>query len=65
MTRIVSRFMSRSDVARRMGLKSIRSLSGTELPPHDVEVGTHKGWRRETIEKWLAARPGRGWHGQR
>ena len=61
----VTRYLSRADIAERLGMKSVRSLSGIELPPHDVEVGIHKGWRVETIDAWHAERPGRGWHGSR
>lgn len=58
-------FLSRAEVARRIGLKSVRSLSGMELPDHDVLVGEHKGWRTETIDAWQATRPGRGRWGSR
>ncbi|QGH75294.1 DNA binding protein [Mycobacterium phage Quesadilla] len=64
-TTSVTRYLSRQDVAERLGMKSVRSLSGIELPPHDVEVGIHKGWLPETIDAWHAERPGRGWHGSR
>ena len=30
------------------------------LPAPDVQLGRSPGWRRETIDAWLAARPGRG-----
>lgn len=63
--RRVPYYLSRADVARRIGLKSVRSLSGMELPPHDVEVGEHKGWRMDTIDDWQSTRPGRGRWGQR
>ena len=59
------KFMSRADVARYMGLKSVRSLSGVELPEHDVEVGIHKGYSEETIDKFIEERPGRGRWGAR
>ena len=63
--RRVVMFLSRADVARRIGLKSVRSLSGMTLPPHDVEVGTHKGWKSTTIDNWQSSRPGRGRWGAR
>lgn len=63
--RKVGRYLSRAEVAERIGLKSVRSLSGLLMPPHDVEVGKHKGWKVETIDAWQAERPGRGWWGQR
>jgi len=61
----VAIYLSRVDVARRIGLKSVRSLSGMTLPPHDVEVGVHKGWLPKTIDEWNANRPGRGRWGAR
>lgn len=61
----VARYLGRVEVAARIGLKSVRSLSGMTLPPHDVEVGVHKGWKPDTIDAWQATRPGRGRWGQR
>ncbi|MBV9869124.1 MAG: hypothetical protein JO214_00635 [Frankiaceae bacterium] len=58
-------YLSRQDVAQRLGMKNARSLSGIELPPPDVQVGIHPGWLAETIDAWHAERPGRGWHGGR
>ena len=63
--RIVRKYLSRAEVADRIGLKSVRSLSGMILPEPDVEVGIHKGWKPETIDAWQAERPGRGWWGSR
>lgn len=63
--RNVQVFLSRSEVAERIGLKSIRSLSGLNLPPHDALVGNHKGYLVETIDQWNANRPGRGRWGAR
>lgn len=65
MSRRIPHYLSRADVARRIGLKSVRSLSGMDLPPHDAEIGEHPGWRSETIDAWQATRPGRGRWGQR
>ena len=58
-------YLGRVEVAARIGLKSIRSLSGMKLPPHDVEIGVHKGWKPDTIDAWQATRPGRGRWGSR
>lgn len=58
-------YLSRDDVAKRLGMKSGRSLSGIALPEADVKVGTHYGWLPETIDAWHAERPGRGWWGGR
>ena len=62
---LVPHYLSRQEVAARIGIKNVRNLSGIELPPHDVEVGKHRGWLPETIDAWHATRPGRGWHGAR
>lgn len=58
-------YMSRSDVARYLGLKSVKSLSGVPLPPHDAMVGVHPGWSKSTIDTWIENRPGRGRWGAR
>ena len=59
------RYMSKGDIAELLGLKSARSLSGTLLPDPDVLVGPHPGWKRETVDAWREARPGRGRRGAR
>lgn len=61
----VPEYMSRSDVARYLGLRSVRSLSTTQLPREDVRVGRHKGYLQSTIDKWLESRPGKGRWGKR
>ena len=58
-------YMGRTEVAYYLGLKSIWSLTGVELPPHDAQIGDRKGWRTETIDAWKASRPGRGRWGAR
>ena len=63
--RPVESYLGRVEVAARIGLKSVRSLSGMTLPPYDVEIGVHKGWKPETIDAWQATRPGRGRWGPR
>ncbi|QDF17570.1 hypothetical protein SEA_YAGO84_38 [Gordonia phage Yago84] len=63
--REVAVYLSRSEVAERIGLKSIRSLSGLVLPPHDALVGNHKGYLPATIDRWMENRPGRGRWGAR
>jgi hypothetical protein len=62
---LVPTYLGRVEVAARIGLKSVRSLSGMTLPPHDVEIGVHKGWKPDTIDAWQATRPGRGRWGAR
>ena len=61
----VVHYLSRQEIAQRLGMRSMRSLSGIALPPHDVEVGVHRGWLPATIDAWHAERPGRGWWGGR
>ena len=61
----VLKFLGRTDVAHYLGLRSLRSLSGVELPPHDAEIGPKKGWLPATIDVWQATRPGRGRWGAR
>jgi hypothetical protein len=63
--RAVAAYLGRVEVAERIGLKSVRSLSGMVLPPHDVEIGVHRGWKPETIDAWQSSRPGRGRWGPR
>jgi len=63
--REVPTYLGRVEVAERIGLKSVRSMSGMTLPPHDVEIGVHKGWTPDTIDAWQANRPGRGRWGAR
>lgn len=64
-TREMARYMGRVEVAEYLGLKSVRSLSRTKLPPHDAEIGIHRGWLAATIDEWQASRPGRGRWGAR
>ena len=56
----VRTYLSRTQVAARIGLKNVRSLSGVKLPPPDVLVGDHAGWKPETIDAWQVTRPGHG-----
>ena len=62
----IPRYLTRADVARYLGLKSVHSLSNnTALPEPDVMVGSRRGWSTETIDAWRAARPGPGQWGAR
>lgn len=61
----VLQFLGRTEVAHYLGMKSIRSLAGVDLPPHDVEIGDRKGWMPATIDRWKASRPGKGRRGAR
>jgi len=28
-------------------------IKRNQFPPHDVRIGSTKGWKRETIDKWF------------
>lgn len=56
----LARYMSRTEVAEYLGLKSQRSLSKMKLPPPDALIGSHRGWLKSTIDQWHRERPGRG-----
>lgn len=60
---VTKRYLSRMQFAARIGVKPA-SLSRYKLPTPDVIVGPDtrpvQGWTEETIDKWNAARPGRG-----
>lgn len=58
-------FLSKTEVAERLGMKSVRSLNKVKLPPHDARIGNTLGWKPITIDVWHAERPGRGYHGGR
>lgn len=53
------KFLSRKEVAERLGVKT-DSINGYDLPEPDAAIGTHRGWRAETIDAWRVTRPGRG-----
>lgn len=63
--RKIQRFLGRVEVAEYLGLKSVRSLSRVTLPPHDAQIGPHRGWLPSTIDEWNNTRPGRGRWGPR
>lgn len=53
-------------VARMLGvsastLRAYRSRGQLGFPEPDITVGGRPGWKPSTIEKWNAARRGRGW----
>lgn len=57
-------FLSRADVAKRLGLGP-RSLSRITLPKPDACIGPYKGWLPATIDAFKKDRPGRGNWGAR
>jgi hypothetical protein len=58
-TVVVIRFLSRTEVADRLGVKP-DTLGRYKLPPPDAVIGTVRGWTAETIDEWTESRPGRG-----
>lgn len=63
----MKRYLSLSDFAERTGLSANTISSYTRkclTPPADVVIGLKdhavRGWSEETIDLWLANRPGRG-----
>ncbi|NEG96850.1 hypothetical protein GFD17_08835 [Bifidobacterium sp. SMB2] len=59
---MTERYLSTKEVGERLGLKNAASAG---LPEPDVLVGRTKGWKPETIDAWLANRPGQGVGGGR
>lgn len=51
--------LSRKEVAEVIGVTP-GALSRYNLPEPDAFIGETRGWRRDTIDAWNAARPGRG-----
>ena len=49
-------FLSKTEVAERLGMKSVRSLNKVKLPPHDARIGNTPGWKPITIDVWHAER---------
>lgn len=54
------RYLSRTEIARHIGV-SPDTLGRYKLPKPDAMVGTVRGWKPATIQKWQDARPGKGW----
>lgn len=59
MTNKPVRYLSRSDIENRLGLRP-GALGRIKLPEPDAYVGRARGWLPETIDRWNAERPGRG-----
>ena len=57
-------YMGVPDVANRPGI-STAAVSAYKLPQPDALIGRTRGWLPETIDRWNAARPGRGVGGGR
>lgn len=52
------RFLSRPEVAERIGVKP-DTLNRYTLPEPDALIGRLKGWLPSTIDAWNEARPSR------
>ncbi|MBW3082804.1 helix-turn-helix transcriptional regulator [Bifidobacterium phasiani] len=57
-------YLSVTEVAERLGI-STGAVSAYKLPEPDATIGRTRGWLPETIDRWNAARPGRGVGGGR
>jgi len=55
-------YLSLKQVGERLGVKNAAAY---RLPEPDAMIGTTRGWLPETIDRWNAARPGRGVGGGR
>lgn len=61
-------YLSLADIAERVGVEAstIRTYrSQGRLPEPDAMTGPTPGWLPETVDEWMAARPGRGVGGGR
>ena len=61
---MTERFLSLKEVGERLGVKN-PAAKGYNLPEPDALIGATRGWLPETIDRWNAARPGRGVGGGR
>lgn len=61
---MTTEYLSVTDVAKRLGI-STAAASAYKLPEPDARIGRTRGWLPETIDRWNAARPGRGVGGGR
>lgn len=52
----MKKFLSRTEVAARVGVKP-DTLGRYNLPEPDAMIGGTRGWLPETIDAWNAARP--------
>lgn len=54
-----TQYLSIAEFAARVGV-SADTLKNYALPPADGLIGRYRGWLPETVDRWNAARPGRG-----
>jgi hypothetical protein len=51
------RYLSRKEVAERIGVKPDTLSRYSHLPEPDAVIGDVRGWLPRTIDQWHAARP--------
>lgn len=61
---MAERYLSVKEVGERIGVRNA-GAKGYALPEPDAWIGSTRGWLPETIDRWNAARPGRGVGGGR
>ena len=61
---MATEYLGVKQVADRLGITP-GGLLNLKLPEPDVLIGRTRGWLPETIDRWNAARPGRGVGGGR
>ena len=59
---MTTEYLGIKQVSARLGVANAASY---DLPEPDVMIGRTRGWLPETIDRWNAARPGRGVGGGR
>lgn len=53
-------YLSTGDIAKQLGITQ-GAMGHYKLPEPDVIIGNrYKGWSQETVDAWIASRPGRG-----
>ena len=52
-------YLSVSEVAKLLGV-SASNVSAYRLPAPDALIGKTRGWKEETIRRWMSSRPGSG-----
>ena len=55
---MTERYLSVTEVAQLLGI-STSAASVYRLPEPDATIGRTRGWKRQTVETWNAARPDR------
>jgi predicted DNA-binding transcriptional regulator AlpA len=66
---VTAEYLDLAGVADRLGLayQSVRSYRSQDstFPAPDIVLGQSPGWLPETIDAWVARRPGHGFRGGR